>query len=99
MDEGDGTYIPESVLDSYVNMSLKYQRSIGAYIDECVHRDTGEVVLRVVGSGGYSGESYYFSTEGREIVSSVYTDTPTDTPPKVDVDHLSFECSTIIRSR
>jgi len=64
--------IPQNVSEKYVELSDTYKGSLGTTLSKCIKSD--EIVFQVLGSGGYTGISYYYTKKGSLIGAIPWSD-------------------------
>src|SRR3989338_3035127 len=70
--EGNNRTIPLGVLNRYYELSEQYKYSLGATLQSCPAQDKNLFV--VIGSGGFSGITYYYDLEGNILGSYEWDD-------------------------
>jgi len=88
--------IPSPILKKYAQMEREYNESMGAHLRRCVHADT--TVYLVIGSGGYSGITYYYDKNGEKIGSYSWDDVVWPNEPKPPVDLDAYVCTNLRQS-
>lgn len=88
---------PPSVTAKYEELSQKYEESLSAEMFSCRHNNNDQHVFIVEGSGGFSGEAFFYDSEGSLIGSHQYDDIfqPGEDPDEPPVDRSAYSCSTI----
>jgi hypothetical protein len=89
---------PPAAVARYRELSANYSQSLGAYLSRC--EKGGSTVYTVGGSGGFSGVTYYYDSQGKQIGPAFYWDdmvSPDEPKPPVDVS--DYNCTTLNESR
>jgi hypothetical protein len=68
----DQEVIPASVQAQYQTLKEKYSKSLGATLELCTKGN--EKIYVVSGSGGFSGDNYYYDMKGDKIGFEAYDD-------------------------
>ena len=92
--------IPQSVETKYQEFANTYRNSFGATLKFCKKSGAQSIYL-VEGSGGFSGASYYYDVNGKELGRWEWDDmiTPGETPPPASVYVSSYSCTVLKKSK
>ena len=85
--------IPPQVLESYGEIKERYKDSLGSWLDLCVKDD--EKIYRVMGSGGYSGETIYFTENGESLGVFIWDDVMDDDELQLPINESEFSCKSL----
>ena len=90
--------IPSAVLAKYEELEPQYRGSLGTSISSCTKAT--ENIYLVSGSGGFSGVTFYYTEQGRELGSSYFEDAidPNNPPPKPPINLQEYTCTIIQES-
>ncbi|MEW6721900.1 MAG: hypothetical protein AB1324_01420 [Candidatus Micrarchaeota archaeon] len=96
---GSGTEggVPRAASDKYSELSGEYSGGLGAVLSNCTKN--GQNVFIVFGSGGFSGVTYIYDSQGRLLQQYDWDDMvePGETPPPYDSS--AYECAILNRSK
>ena len=98
--ENEGTpseEIPPSVLEKYQALQKSaYESSLGVTIRSC--KREGRIVYVVSGSGGFTGENFYYDDMGQAMGSYHWDDVIEPNEPLPPVDLSKYECTVLKKS-
>jgi|GEM_PF-3960496 len=89
--------LPLTVAARYEQLALLHSGSLGAAIEIC--RSGNESLYIVSGSGGFSGETYYYGGNGRPLGEYSWNDAREPGEPKPPIDISGYDCKIIEKSK
>ncbi len=93
------TGVPENITDKYNELTEKYSQSLGVSLSMCKKGD--RIVYEVAGSGGFSGESFYYDNLGNELGNYFWDDmgVPGEEEQQPPINRLEYTCSILKESK
>jgi len=89
--------LPLTVAARYGQLGLLHSGSLGASVELC--RSGNESLYLVSGSGGFSGETYYYGEDGRPLGEYSWDDIREPGEPKPPIDISAYDCRMIEKSK
>jgi len=89
--------LPLTVAARYEQLSLLHSGSLGAFVELC--RKGNESLYLVSGSGGFSGEIYYYGEDGRPLGEYSWDDIGEPGKSKPPIDISGYDCNLIEKSK
>ena len=90
--------IPLTVQTKYQEFSQTYHGSMGTWLERCTKSGAQSIYL-VEGSGGFSGESYYYDLTGKELGHWKWDDAISGDESQPPIDPESYQCTTLKKAR
>lgn len=88
------TGVPQNVANGYKDLGETYKDSLGTSLILC-DSTTEESLYVVSGSGGFSGQTLYYSSRGKLIDTWEWTDVNPPTPPIDTSEESGYTCTTL----
>ncbi|CAN5661842.1 hypothetical protein BH23PAT2_BH23PAT2_08960 [soil metagenome] len=87
--------IPFAVMAKYNELEEKYRGSVGASLYSCQSNTDNSNIYIVEGSGGYTAEEFYYSSDGNLIYDHKTDDMvlPDEEPAQPPVDRSAYSCA------
>lgn len=85
--------VPTSVQAKYEVLRQKYASSLGATLEFCTKGN--EKMYTVSGSGGFSGDNYYYDMKGNQIGFETYDDIGGGKDLRNSIEKDSYQCSVL----
>lgn len=92
-----GSGVPKSANDKYAELSTKYSGGLGATLSNCTKG--GDTIYLVMGSGGFSGETYHYDSTGKLLASYNWDDMVEPGEPEPPVRPEGYTCVTLKESK
>ncbi|HSB46657.1 MAG TPA: hypothetical protein VLD37_01485 [Candidatus Bilamarchaeum sp.] len=89
--------VPKAAASKYAELSSKYSGGLGATLSNCMKGAARAYI--VVGSGGFSGETFIYDAQGTLARSYSWDDMvePGETPPPFDSSE--YDCTVVNESK
>ncbi len=86
------------VIEKYQELKRDRYYTIAVSLSRCVKGQ--EVIYQVSGSGGFTGDRFFFDSEGKQIWHWVWKDTIDPNEPKVSapINISDYQCTKLYKS-